>query len=661
MRSPALLFLALGAVLAQEPAPPAVMTPEPAPVTAEVLPLIPAALASYIHVAPLAPADFVARVDPGHPRLLLTPAGLQDLQARLATDPVAQGWLAQVRTNGEYYLRQTPIAYVPQPVPGERAQVEPMLWPGRSFVDRIMTLGLLARLEPQGPWYQRLHDEIFHAITWTDWGANIARYEIACGFALAYDWCHEQWTAEERSAIEDVLSTQALEGFQTDFPQWTRAKIGSAFNRNNVNLVNNAGAGLAALALAHEKPDLAGPVLARSFALMQVSLMAYGADGMWYEGMNYWRFASRHLAQYGACLISATGSDLGLMQPTAYPGIARTASWALQLCAPSGRPFDFADGDARPFACGALLWLGWQYGDPTAIQHERRVPFGLATDPVHKNLGREVVQRLLYDRPGLPTATFQAPLDGAFSDGDLAVLRSAWGDPEAAFVGIKAGTAEGNRHAHLDAGTIIAEVHGRRWLAEIGPGPYEKRYFGADRYRFFQARTEGHGTLILDPQGPTGGNHDEHGRAVVTMTRSTPAEAIAVVDLAGVHPGVRRCTREVTIQRKSRQVVIHDQVESPVPVEVRWQCYTPAPNVEVAADGRSVRLAYPADADGPAAQVRLVLGSSDARQRFTVEDAAPLDPAKVLNPGTVAGYRRLAINLPAATSADVRVTLEPGR
>lgn len=650
MRTSLLLALALTSTLAQEPV--------PAPEAAVVAPaLLPPALATFMRVAP--PTDFAARVVTAHPRLLLDAAREQDLQRRLATDPVAQGWLAQICTNGEHLRQQQPIVYVPQPVPGERAQVEPMLWPGRAFVERVMTLGLLARLEPQGPWFPRLREELAQALTWPDWGANIARYEIACGFALAYDWCHDRWTVDERSALEAILAERALMGFQADFATWTRARTAAAYNRNNVNLVNCAGAGLAALALAQVRPDLADPVLARSFALMQVSLAAFSDDGTWYEGPNYWRFATRHLVQYGACLVSATGSDQGLFQPTAYPGIARTASWALQLCAPSGRPFDFADGDARPFACASLVWLGWEYGDPLALQHERRVPFGLMTDPVHRNLGREVVHRLLFDRPGLPTATIQPPLDAAFAQGDLAVMRSSWTDPQGAFVGIKAGSAEGNRHAHLDAGTIIVEVQGRRWLAEIGPGPYEKRYFGADRYRFFQARTEGHGTLLLDPRGPAGGNHDEHGRAIANLTRTTPDTAEVTVDLAGVHPGVSRCTRQVTLQRATRQVTLHDQVASNVPVEVRWQCYTPAPQVEVAADGRSVRLAYPADAEGPAAQVRLDLASADPAQRFQLEDAAPLDPAAVLNPGTVGGYRRLAIVLPAATTADLLVTLAP--
>lgn len=624
--------------------------------------VVPPVVAQVLRVVPPTPAEFVSRISKTHPRLLLTNDDQARLVARLATDPIAQRWLGAIRANGAYYEGQPPIAYVPEPIPGQRAQVGPMLWPGRAFVDRVLTLGLLARLEPAGPAFERLRQEVQHALTWADWGNDIARYEIACGMAIAYDWCHERWTPAERAALEQAMAQRALEGYQTDFQRWTgKVRLASSLNRNNVNLVNNAGASLAAMALADVRPDLAGPVLTRSFALIQVSLAAYGDDGTWYEGINYWRFASRHLAQYAACLISATGSDQGLFQEDRYPGVAHTAAWALQMTAPSGRPFDFADGDARPFASAALLWLGWRYGIPLAVEHERRIPFQSATDPLHRNLGREVVHRLLFDRDHLPPATAAPALDADFLDGGIGVMRSSWSDPAAVFVGIKAGTADGNRHAHLDAGTIIMEADGRRWLTEIGPGPYEKPYFGEDRYRYFQARTEGHGTLILDPAGPAGGNHQETGVARVKIVRSEAGMAEAQVDLRGVYPTAQRVERRVVLDRASRQVRIDDTVELPVATTIRWQAYTPAPGVTVSEDGRSVLLSYPADATSPAAYLRLRLKSDDLGQRFVEEDAAPLDPAVVRNPGTVPGFRRLAIVVSGSREAAFAVTLEPGQ
>lgn len=624
------------------------------------LPLI---LQPLVRVQPPTAEHFVKSVRPGHPRLLLTNARVDEIRRQIIDDPVHAGWMKSVRQNAAFFYAKEPIAFAPEPVEGQRAQVRPMLWPGRGFVDRVSTLGFLMLVDKDETAFNRLRKEVLNALdTWPHWDTDIARYEIACGMALAYDWAYARWTPTERQRLEDAITRHILVGYMQDFSRWTtKPTKSSSLARNNVNLVNNTGAAVAALALAHERPAEAGAVLRASFAMMQTSLAEFGDDGAWYEGVNYWRFGVRHLTQYLACLDTAIGDDFGLASGPAFPGIARTAGWPLQLCSPDGRPFNFGDGDSRVLYSAPLLWLGRVFNQPEAIAHERRVTLAGADDSFHRNLAREVVQRLIYDRPATLKPSAPLPLDAVFSVGDIAVMRTSWSDPAALFVGIKAGSAAGNVHAHLDAGTVVADALGRRWLCEVGIGPYEKRYFSSERFLFFQARTEGHGTLVINPEGPHGSNQSLTGRAQITLLDNTAAEGKCRVDLTQVYPDTREVLRTVSLRQDRSVLRIDDQVTLTNPGTVRWQVYTEAPKVSLAKDGRSVRLSYPASPEGKAAEAQLVLRSEDLGQRFVIETAGPLanSPAVTIEP--LPGFTRVAIVAPTAVTTKITVDLIPSR
>jgi hypothetical protein len=58
-------------------------------------------------------------------------------------------------------------------------------------------------------------------------------------------------------------------------------------------------------------------------------------------------------------------------------------------------------------------------------------------------------------------------------DAGLAMLRTSWEDPEAIFVGIKAGQDRNGRgHTHLGLGSFILEAGGARWALDLGRDDY---------------------------------------------------------------------------------------------------------------------------------------------------------------------------------------------
>ena len=611
---------------------------------------VPPHLRPYVRMPVPAPRIFAEAVHPVHPRLILTAQRQTEIAHLRANSPVARAWYRTVTANAALYDQALPIDYVPEKS-GERAQVIPMLHPGRALVDRIFTLGLVALLDRDERAMARLRRELMHALeAWPDWQYGLARYEIAAGFAMAYDWLYDRWTPDESARLSAALRRFALEPFAAEFAGFSKpTERNAGIVRNNVNLVCNAGASVAALAVIDEYPELAGEVLAKAFSLLQVALPEFGEDGAWEEGVGYWKFGVRHLVQYLACLDSASGTDFGLVSARRFPGIARTSLFPLAMTSPIGRTFNFADDAGGPFNSATLLWLGATFDSPLAVAHEEKAPSepvrAAAVSGAGSETAREVVQRLLYYRPPSPgVAPPPLPLDLIYRDVGVATLRSSWTDPQATFVGIKAGSAADNRHAHLDAGTVIIDALGERWLTEIGRGPYITRYFNHDRYLYFQARTEGHNTLLVAPERNRGGNQKISGKAIFTGLPSSAEEAACRIDLTDVYPGAIRVERTIRLFSERRRVAITDEVELTEPGSVRWHAYTAAPIVLPSADGRTLSLKYRGDKD-PRAGKRAVLTivSLDPSQRFLVEPAAPLPGSEAINPEVLVGLSRLAI------------------
>ena len=350
--------------------------------------------------------EFTKALRPGHPRLTLNVDRIQQLRVLIQGDPAAAAWYRGVRNNATWYLAQPDIAYVPEPIPGQRAQVRPMLWPGRDFMDRVYTLGLVVSIDQDPQALARLKQEVLHALdTWKDWSGSIATFEIAAGMGLAYDWLFDHWSEDERARIRVAINDLAFMEYQTLYQTMVKSAIEKqTIPRNNVALVQLCGAAVAALATLAEQPEKSGPVLATSFAVMQGVLRGFGDQGSWFEGVNYWNFGVQHLVQYLASLQTATGSDFGLISTHQFPGVEKTAYFPLFMSGPTGAVFNYADTYEGVFSSPSLLWLGSAYQCVGAWQYEARLGKILNVDSKITSapkIGhpRNLALRLIYYRP----------------------------------------------------------------------------------------------------------------------------------------------------------------------------------------------------------------------------------------------------------------------
>ena len=265
----------------------------------------------------------------------------------------------------------------------------------------------------------------------------------------------------------------------------------------NWNCVCNSGLTMGALAiLGDDTSGTAEAILAKTIPnALQNCIFAVSSDGTWAETANYWYFGTTGHAEMASSLMTATGSDFGLLKNN--PNLNKTGLYHMYVTGP-GSLFAYGDHGPNKFSTTANSILF--YGDQ--LQHPEYVLF----------------QRDQHDAPEPNSMFWYNPeVSGAFWDGmpldhvfdnstdQWAAMRSSWTDEDALYVGIKAGTLQGHQtHNDLDCGDFVLDALGTRWAGELGSGDYlSTGYFTSEaqdsqRWLYYRKRTEGQNTILVN-------------------------------------------------------------------------------------------------------------------------------------------------------------------
>ncbi|MEW9613112.1 heparinase II/III family protein [Shinella sp. S4-D37] len=349
----------------------------------------------------------------------------------------------------------------------------------RKLFDRVATLAVADCLVGGSASRRRAIRELLNA-AFFDW--NPAHFldtaEMTAGMALGLCWTRPLLTRAEHDTIAAAIVSKGLApglaAAAAEAP-WMTA-------RNNWNTVCCAGMIAGAAAIAKTDAVLSRDVLACFRPALRHGLSAFGADGGYPEGPDYWEYAVRY-----AVLAQALLADLGLAADMP-AGLARTWRYNRDLTGPSGRAFNFGDATERPRRAPVLGRLAGIAGEPAAMAWQHAAP----GDPHPFDL--------LWCAPETaPLPEDEAP--AAYEPAGVAVLRAG-----SAWLALKGGRNDVN-HAHLDLGTFVLEMAGRRFASELGREDYAlPGYFDpARRFGYFRTQAAAHNTLLIDgaPQSVT--------------------------------------------------------------------------------------------------------------------------------------------------------------
>jgi len=379
----------------------------------------------------------------------------------------------------------------------------------------------------------------------------------------------------------------------------------------------------------------------------QNCVLGTSTDGTWNETANYWYFGTTGHSEMTSSLMTAAGSDFGLLSTN--PNSNLSGQYHLYAYGPTSL-FNYGDTGPNKYSTTAnsMIFYASQYNAPQYALFQRDRDD--AADPW---------SMFWYD-PSITGAYWDGlALDYFFDYGgdQWASMRSSWTDINALYVAIKAGTLVGHQtHNDLDCGDFVLDAAGTRWAGELGSGDYNSQdYFTSDaqnatRWLYYRKRTEGQNTILVNAanQNVAAQPTVTHGSSGTVQGSSTvfepPSDSTAywVADLTSAYFSTTSFSRGVRLLNGRRQVLLQDDINAQGPI--MWRMHTNA-SVTVSSSGTSATLAL----DGQTLTMEILNAPSGAQ--FSTGQAVRLagDPAlpsgQVDQPNT--GVLVVSISLPA--------------
>jgi hypothetical protein len=244
---------------------------------------------------------------------------------------------------------------------------------------------------------------------------------------------------------------------------------------------------------------------------------------------------------------------------------------------------------------------------------------------------------LLWFQSDLSDPTSQGlHVDKYFRVVEAVTLRGTWNDPDALFVGFKAGDNNAD-HGHLDIGTFVFDALNQRWAVDLGADDYDLpgyfTYREGKRWTYYRLRAEGHNTLVLNPSDKP--DQDPVAKARITRFGSEPEKSFAIANLTPAYG--QKLERGIALMNRE-SIVVQDEFLPQKRIELWWFMHTPA-RVHLSEDGRTALL----EKDS----ARLWCGiASSSEARFSVMDAKPLPSSpNPIGQDQNQGIQKLAIHI----------------
>ncbi|KAJ7115947.1 chondroitin AC/alginate lyase [Mycena epipterygia] len=604
--------------------------------------------------APSSPS--VLSVRPDRPRLIAPPYKWAALPDLIASDPYLALWNTSIFNNASQYDTLPAVVYF---MDGDSG----ILDVAREVKQRVKAFGYVYRMTNNTHWVDRTWEELQNAAgntsssTWTQapipddrWNSNhfLDTAELSAAYGIAYDWFYDMWTDDQKAMIRATLIQYGLSmGVQA----YTNSSIFTGWWDNNIegnwNCVCNNGLTMASLAILGD--DTSG------FAsqLLQLTVdnakknCAFGVsdDGTWSETADYWYFGATGHAEMASSLMTATGSDYDLLSVNS--NFYKTGLFHMYGQGATSL-FNWGDNGPNKYTATAnsLIFYADQYNQPQYAlfqrdQHDSADPWSM-----------------FWYNPQVSGAFWDGlALDHVFdnSTDQWMSMRSSWTDPNALFVGVKAGTLQGHQtHNDLDVGDFVLDALGTRWAGELGDGDYlSTDYFsndtqGSARWMYYRKMTEGQNTILIGatnqdvtakPTINSGTSNTTQGSSTV-FTPDSDSTAFFTTDMTSAYFGASSVKRGIRLLNGRKQVLLQDEITATA--AVMWRMHT---NATVTISGTSATLAL----DGKTMDVSILNAPSGAT--FTQTDAVrmqtdvtPPDPDQP-NPGVTV----LIISLPAGT------------
>ena len=508
------------------------------------------------------------------PRLILTPSIEKNLKNKIKTNPLVKNYYAAIKLNADKILSQP---FLERKLEGRR-----LLGVSREMLYRMTILSMVYRIERDPVVLKRINDELIAVCGFSDWNPShfLDVAEMSLAVAIAVDWTGNDLPKTTVELAKNVLIEKGINAsFAGDKdPGWLAGT-------NNWNQVCNGGMIAAAIVIAEKDPELAAKTISRSLEGMPQALKQYAPDGVYPEGATYWGYGTSFSVTTSSLLETAFGTDFGI---AAYPSFLKSADFRLEMVAPSGMYFNFADcGDsAGKNGDITLAWFAKETGNEIYLEKEKFLQPPGSMGKLSRLAGAGLVWLSQFEptnQTGLPTVWKG---DGS---NPVVVFRNAKNnDPLGYYFGGKGGRASLS-HGNMDAGSFVFELNGVRWVVDPGVQDYntlEQAGFNlwgmcqdCPRWSLLTKGNFGHSTLTVNDA-----RFNVNGSAgLINFKDGNNPEA--TIDMTGIFTPNLKSAQRKFIKDSDHSITIQDDfILNDSTKSITWAIMTTA-NVLPASDG----------------------------------------------------------------------------
>jgi hypothetical protein len=500
---------------------------------------------------------------PSHPRLLLLDGEESLIRQTLASDNVWNSASSFILNECNKVLSKPPVERV---LIGRR-----LLDKSREALRRIFYLSYAWRMTSEEKYLERAEKEMLAVSAFSDWNPShfLDVAEMTMGIAIGYDWLYKELSAESRNIIKEAIVGKGLKpSFQSSNNWWVKSS-------NNWNQVCNAGMTFGALAVYEDEKDLAIQVIERAISSIQLPTNEYNPDGAYPEGFGYWGYGTSFHVMLLSAMEKAFGDTYVMSAGTNF---LKTAGYLENMTGPSGIPFNYSDCGTGAGMNPAMFWFAGRLSDPSVLWSER---YHL----LNKSLPNDrLLPAVLIWSAGTTIDKITSPLKNIWmgqGKNPVAMMRTSWTDPDAVYVGLKAGSPSVN-HGHMDVGSFIMDAKGERWAMDFGMQDYNSlETTGVDlwnmaqtseRWDVFRYNNLAHNTLIVNNRYQAVG-----GNAAIISYSGQSAMLNAITDITAVYNGqLKKSVRGIAIV-DNQYVAVRDEIETLASgTIIRWNLLTSA-------------------------------------------------------------------------------------
>ena len=481
--------------------------------------------------------------------------------------------------------------------------------------------------------------------TWTHWGPGYFENcaEATAAYAIAYDWLYNAYVSlglDTTVLAEAIYANGVHEGYKSSVGETcehvSRQRVGlDAYTtkKTSINAIGNSAMIIAALSVldyvsgegaAEGALDEVRYVLANNLQNLTVyGLDIYAPDGSYIESPIKWEKATTLLMKMDMALISAVGTDYGVMNTW---GLDTTAYYATNIETADGEIWNYHDGgvsgqEKATINTDIFSYIGSYYNDKNIL--------AIRKNQIENGKKATLIDVLFYT-DGItekPELSLDYHMDGI----DAYISRDGW-ESGSMYTGLMGGD-NGVEGSQIDSGNFVYYNKGIEWVMDLGSESDAVIGYAnySDRYKYYRSTAEGQNVVLLKNGGVATVNGSAvdvgqslNGGGTITDTFVNEHGSYAILDNTRAYGAVTDMARRGMLVTEDRNtVVIQDEITFAKNVkDVAWVMHTQA-DVTIDSTGRVAYLAA-RNADNEVYTLRATIVAPRLDYVFTLEQDVSL-------------------------------------